>query len=99
MFNNNFLNMGINNNLMPNLFMLNNNANFMQNNIQGMNNNNFMPNFMGMNNDEEWMKGFQIAINEEENNDNEPKMQVTFKKTTGETTNLYLNMEQPLTKF
>ena len=49
--NNNFPNMGMNNNFMPNM-MFNNNFNFMPNMI-GMN--------INFNNDnEEWLKGFQM---------------------------------------
>ena len=76
MFNNNFQGMGINNNFLPNMIV--------------MNQNNFIPNMMGMNNNvnninDEWMKGFQMNPMIEE------KIAITFKTTKGLTKTLYFN--------
>ena len=76
MFNNNFQGMGINNNFLPNMIV--------------MNQNNFIPNMMGMNNNvnninDEWMKGFQMNPMIEE------KIAITFKTTKGLAKTLYFN--------
>ena len=88
MFNNNFPNMGMNNNFMPNM-LFNNNINFMPNMI-GMN--------INFNNDnEEWLKGFQMGV---ENKDDRKKMNVIFKAApSGTTTTLTLKYGTTIDKM
>ena len=86
--NNNFPNMGMNNNFMPNM-MFNNNITFMPN-MMGMN--------INFNNDnEEWLKGFQMGV---ENKDDREKMNVIFKaQQSGTITTLTLKYGTTIDKM